>query len=535
MAVETVDESTSADPSGSTDAADDRRASAVFVAVGVVASAFYVAIGRRLWFVNDEWDFLARRTIGSFRGLFSSHNGHWCTLPIIVYRFLWWIVGIRSYVPYQVLIVALHFLAAWLLRRVMVRAGVGPWLATASALVLVLFGRGEEDLIWPFQITYVGALVFGLTQLLLADHDGPLDRRDWLALVAGGAALLCSGVAITMIIVVGIATLIRRGVRVALVHTVPFGLAYLIWLSTEARDAFTGSGTGLSEKIKFVMKTPLNTFRAMSSYRGGQFVLVALLVVGLVLALRRRPRAEWATRYAAPFALLVGAGVFLVIAALGRAGPTGAGFRSRYLDITLALMLPALAVAADAIVTRWRALILPVLVLLLVGVPSNLHSISSSTAAQRNGFVQYRQTVLALPRLPLSHTAPLALQPLPAITVGWLLAGVASGRIPAPGPISAVEAATDRLRLSLRPARSSVANATGCRTLTGPVTIRLRPKHFVTVAKGSIRIAPVLGPLDGIYPAIYRNGSVLTPVSSAVTFRVLPASPRKATTRFCIR
>ena len=63
--------------------------------------------------------------------------------------------------------------------------------------------------------------MFGLVQLLLADHEGPIDRRDWLALLAGLAALMCSGVAIAMVLVVGIAMLLRRGWRIALLQTVP--------------------------------------------------------------------------------------------------------------------------------------------------------------------------------------------------------------------------------------------------------------------------------------------------------------------------
>jgi len=225
---ELVDASKSSEPARAEPPRGERWAARAFIGIGTLASLFYVVIGRRLWFVNDEWDFLAQRTIGSFRSLFDSHNGHWVTLPVIVYRVLWWVFGLRSYTPYQVWIIALHFLAAWLVRRVMLRAGVAPWTATATALVLVLFGRGASNILWPFQITYVGALVFGLTHLLLADHDGPLDRRDRLGLAAGAAALLCSGVAITMVIVVGIAVVIRRGVRVAAVHTVPLGVAYLI-------------------------------------------------------------------------------------------------------------------------------------------------------------------------------------------------------------------------------------------------------------------------------------------------------------------
>ena len=60
------------------------------------------------------------------------------------------------------------------------RAGVGPWTATIVAAVFVLFGPGEENIVWAFQFTFVGAIMFGLVHLILSDHDGPVDRRDWL-------------------------------------------------------------------------------------------------------------------------------------------------------------------------------------------------------------------------------------------------------------------------------------------------------------------------------------------------------------------
>src|SRR4029077_2625645 len=150
------------------------------------------------WFWADDWDFLAARTGGNLGDLFRPHYQHWTTLPILAYRLLWTIFGIRHYVPYQLLVIALHLVAALLLRTVMQRAGVRPWLATLIAGAFVFFGSGAENILIAFQITFVGSLVFGLAQLLLADHDGPVNRRDWLGLLAGLAALMCSGVGITM-------------------------------------------------------------------------------------------------------------------------------------------------------------------------------------------------------------------------------------------------------------------------------------------------------------------------------------------------
>src|SRR3954462_5852374 len=112
------------------------------------------------------------------------------------------------------------------------RAGVVPWIATAATTLFVFFGGGVADILWAFQIGFTGSLVFGLTHLLLADHDGPVDRRDAIGLLAGLAGLLCSGVAVTMTMVVGLTMLMRRGWRIALLHTVPLGAVYSLWWAT---------------------------------------------------------------------------------------------------------------------------------------------------------------------------------------------------------------------------------------------------------------------------------------------------------------
>ena len=80
------------------------------------------------------------------------------TLPILLYRGLFNLFGLRTYLPYQLPVDVLHFTAAALLRVVMRRAGVGPWIATAAAGLYALFGSGYEDLAWGFQVTFVGAL-----------------------------------------------------------------------------------------------------------------------------------------------------------------------------------------------------------------------------------------------------------------------------------------------------------------------------------------------------------------------------------------
>jgi hypothetical protein len=142
---------------------------------------------------------------------------------------LWWIVGLRSYAPYLFVVVVMHLAVAALLRCVMRRAGVGVWTATGAAGLYAIFGSGADDMLWAFQICFNAALVLGLTHLLLADHDGSIDRRDWIGLVAGFLALMCSAVGIVMAAVVALAMVVRRGWRIAIFHGRPLIMAYAVW------------------------------------------------------------------------------------------------------------------------------------------------------------------------------------------------------------------------------------------------------------------------------------------------------------------
>jgi hypothetical protein len=209
-----------------------RAPGVVFAVVELYALVLWLVLGRFQWFYFDEWDFLAARKAGDLGDLFRPHNEHWSTIPILSYRVLYSFVGLRSYLPYQFVVVALHVTAAWLLWLIMRRARVQPWLATAAASLFALFGSGYQDIISAFQVGFTGALVLGLTHLLLADHDGPSDRRDWLGLLAGLAGLMMAGVAVTMVIVVGLAVLLRRGWRAALLHTAPLAGCYLVRYAT---------------------------------------------------------------------------------------------------------------------------------------------------------------------------------------------------------------------------------------------------------------------------------------------------------------
>jgi hypothetical protein len=437
-----IDTDSSAEPGPSAVAAEKRHsraAAAVFIAVVVGALVVYEVVGHRhYWFFHDEWDFLAARDGGSL-DLFRPHNEHWMTVAIIVHRVLYRLFGLHSYAPYQSVTIGLHLTVGVLLRVIMRRACIGPWLATGTASMFVLIsGAGWENIMWAADIGVVGALACGLAHLILADHDGPFDRRDLAGLAFGVVGLMCSGVAVTMAVVVGLAALIRRDWRVAFLHTAPLATLYAIWFASFGRDGYSTSTYSVSSIVRFVADGLRSTFDHIGHGTTVGFTLAVVLITGVALAwfpmfrgaVRRRvavlpvlataaagfvavhalagspssqrpmlisgavialaiilatgllllqplmpSNAELRRRAAVPAALLAGPVVFITITAIGRADAHSPEV-SHYAHVMIAMVVPALAIAIQAFQQRWRIAGPALIILLLAGVPSNLGDLS---------------------------------------------------------------------------------------------------------------------------------------------------------------
>jgi hypothetical protein len=500
-----------------------RAALALFVALEAIALPLMLSWGRGVQFNTDDWDFLATRKIGNFGDLMRPHFGHWTALPVIAYRLLWWLVGLRSYTPYLLLVIGAHLAVVALLRVVMRRAGIGPWLATLAAAIVLFFGSGAENVLIAFQVTFVGALAFGLGQLLLADHDGSLDRRDWLALLCGFAALLCSGVGVTMVFVVGLAVLLRRGWRIAMFHTVPLAIIYAIWLAEAPKGQSTSSWTATSPSavFRFVAVGLQEAFARLGILPGVGVLLGLLLAVGLVLLYTSQGRTTLRGPVAVPLALLLGAIVFLVATGAFRSGQGGAvvhlndgriihvggedlglGFwkpptpgpnrarLSRYVYVVGVLALPAIALAADSIIRRWRRVTVAVIALLAIGIPGNIARFSTYAHNQSIFTSGVRESLLDAAEVPLANQLPRSFQPRPfvaqEVTIGWLLDNRRTGRLPSRTARTPNYIATATIALVLQP--SLTAQPTKCRRLVRPTGLVLRKGDSLTAKTGVINL-----------------------------------------------
>lgn len=447
---------------GVTPATGDRAvrwASWAFVAYLAVSLPLLMWLGSYRWFFGDEWSFLADRSV-TVDGLFAPHNQqHWVSFPVLVYRGLYSLVGLRAYWPYQLVVVVLHLATAALLRVIMRRAGVHPWIATLAAGSFVLLGAAEDNILWAFQITFVGSLVAGLGQIVLADHDGPIDRRDWFGLGAGLLALMTSGQAPSLIIGTGIVCLLRRRWWPAAFHTVPLGALYLVWVQLE--DVSTmyrveGYPFTFSAYVTWMREAALGLFTAVGHWGVLGAVLAVVLVCGTVLAWRSEGTASFVGRAGVPLVLVV-----VCLLSMSTAAPSrfflgdDASRAGRYIGVMAALTLPLLAVAADALARRWPRALPAVCALLLLPIPFNATQFGTDGLLTDEYFQAARRYVSGLADLPIAAAVPDWVEPndqivgQPDMTIGWLRGAESEGTLPDEEPLDILQRAMAPLHLGV--------------------------------------------------------------------------------------
>jgi hypothetical protein len=246
----------------------------------LAAGPLLLWFGREQGFFVDEWVFLVDRQLFDLGDLLDPHDGHWVTVPFVLYRINFRLFGIRSYVPYQVLVVAAHLGIVLLLWFVSRRLGVRAWIATCTVAAFTFFGAGAENIWYAFQVSLDLSVLCGLAHLLLADHDGSFGRRDVLGIVLGIVALMSSAIGVPMMAGVGLLVLLRRGWRTAALHVVPVAAVYLAWYVPY----------GGTDDETFTFGTAVVEF-AWTMVRGafvglGQNSVVAVLLGALVLGER---------------------------------------------------------------------------------------------------------------------------------------------------------------------------------------------------------------------------------------------------------
>ena len=519
-----------------------RAALWTFVATQALAFVLFVAFGRDQWFYWDEWELLAGREAFSLDSMLIPWHEHWVGGVVLLYRGLFHVFGLNSYLPYQLLGVAVHLTVAALLRMIMMRASVTPWIATVAAGSFALFGTGKQNVVWGFQITFTAALMFGLVHLLLAHHEGRFDWRDVVGIIAGIVALTFSGVGTIMILVVGLAVVVRRGATMAVVHVLPPAACFAgWWLAYGRHHPYVEDRSEPSLLTRYALEGFETTLHAIGRLPTTSWLLLVMLGAGLFMAWRHLGSAEVRRRAAEPASLLGGGLLFLGLVGWSRAWVMeamagGLNFEGRYVHIAAAMALPAVAVAADAVARRLRALGVIVLLPFLVGLPGNVHEIVDRDA------LEIRQQgdpdlFLAVAHSALIDRVPGTVQPFPeneqgVITVDWIRAGLEEGRIPAPdGKVATRLALAASLRLTFEQTDTPVVESP-CVTTAASLTRRFEVGQAISFfregfGQGIVAVQPAASetalPVTVTYGDI--DGATLIAVEGPVDVVLKPRGP----------
>jgi F0F1-type ATP synthase membrane subunit c/vacuolar-type H+-ATPase subunit K len=345
----------------------ERTATVAAIAVAVLGCAIVAGQSRHLTFSGDDWAWVQGRKGHSADVFLTPHGEHLSALPILAFKVLLAVFGAGSYVPFMALLLVVHGTACVLLYLV-ARRFVGPWAALAPTAILAVLGPAWQDLLWAFQVGYLGSVAAGLGMLLC------LERRTALGDVAAamllGVSLLCSSIGLGMVVFAAVSLALEqpRSARRAWVVVVPAAL-YAAWYAeygvssahasnlehlpgylARALAAALASAAGLAQ-------TDTSPYLVATRYGYLLAVVGAGVVVVRVLRGGRLPALAWGA--------LATAGALWTAQCLSFMAAREANqSRYQYVAVTLVL-LAASALASDLRLTARRGAVLGAVVLLV--------------------------------------------------------------------------------------------------------------------------------------------------------------------------
>lgn len=405
------------------------------------------------WFMGDDWGLLQERSLGRPSDWWRPQNGHWSTVPILVYQVLLHTIGLHHFLVFRLVVVLTHLSVVALLFVLLRRLSLGAWFAFAAVVPLVLLGTMPTNLLSPIQMSQTGSVAFGLAFFLLADHDGEPDRRDAAGVAMGLLSLASSGMGPVMIITVGVALLLRRGWRTALLLTGPLALVFVLWQQLTGAAGADDAVYDVGVTTRWIQQGLTATFSIPTRSTLAAQVLALAMLAGLVVLVRRHGRRSLAGSRALLPGLVVGAVVNFAAVSTQRffMGPAYAR-TDRYVYVSLVLLLPVIATAIWAFREFWRPLPYVLLLPLLLAVPWNAaalrHPPVFSFSVPRWLFLGAVDDPLARQVDPSVQLAPNAVTGR-HVDIGWLLEQRREGRLPDAPVMTADQRAEISLRLSL--------------------------------------------------------------------------------------
>jgi hypothetical protein len=243
--------------------------------------------GTTFWF--DEWNFVQDRHEWTADAFLKPHNEHFSLIPVAIYKLLFVTVGLDDYRVYRGVAVLFHLACAGVLFA-FARRRTGDWIAVALVAPLLFLASGYLDIVWPFQIGFLGAIAFGVASLMMLEQH--TRRGDARACVLLALALASSslGVPFALGAVFEVVRHPDRRARLWVV-LVPIVL-YVIWYAAYGHSALRSSN--IDAMPAYVANAAAGAAGSLSGLGSdwGQVLVVLIAVVVAGAWVRSTPRHE---------------------------------------------------------------------------------------------------------------------------------------------------------------------------------------------------------------------------------------------------
>ena len=182
-------------------------------------------LGAGRTFFLDEWNFVVGRWRLEPDTVLAPHNGHLSIVPASVYLTMFEVVGLDNYRVFRLLGLLVHVSVATAV-LVYVRRRLGSLAGLGGGIATLLLGTGWQNILWPFQIGFMGSVLGFVVALLLLERR--TTRSDVAAAACVAISLGCSGVGIAAAGAVLVETVLTRPWRRWWIAVGPLAL-YAIW------------------------------------------------------------------------------------------------------------------------------------------------------------------------------------------------------------------------------------------------------------------------------------------------------------------
>lgn len=213
---------------------------------------YIIFIGRNQWFFYDDFDFVSNNRIsGSYiSALLMPHNEHTALLPFVLFRLIYMVFGLSSYIPYfviNIIVLTITFYVLYLFARSL---KISSRIAFFGIVFLSFTPAYYENIFWAFQVGLSLSTCFGFMSLGLISASNRFKKYNKI-LVFGSLmiSVFSSSLGLIFIVMSIILILLNRSWRSYIASVV---LPLIIWILWSLNFSST-QGLSLS-KLIFTLK-----------------------------------------------------------------------------------------------------------------------------------------------------------------------------------------------------------------------------------------------------------------------------------------